>query len=242
MNRVEIFLNDIYKDANLSTPEIKDVIEELRIHLNQSVKELMVQGFDEGEATEIAIERFGGKEHVQQIFKVVHMQEKKFASIILLSGISIFITSLLLFIGLILVSDRLNLTYANMIYGVDGPHINKNSYEKIVDANWMISSVESRKLDGEQTVVVQDNSGLNLEFFENISTYQVDNNLTTLKFVDLRKIGFLIFIIGTTIYFVLSVLWGVISLYHKRRLNIISFILLITLNLFGYLFYKKIKD
>jgi len=242
LNKVEIFLNDIYKDANLSTPEIKDVIEELRIHLDQSVKELMIQGFDEKEATEIAIERFGGKEHVQQIFKVVHMQEKKFASIILLSGISIFITSLVLFIGLILVSDRLNLTYANMVYGVDGPHINKNSYEKIVDSNWMISSVESRKLDGEQTVFVQDKSGFNLGFFENVSTYQVDNNLTTLKFVDLRKIGFLIFIIGTTIYFVLSVLWGVISLYHNRKLNIISFILLITLNLFGYLFYKKIKN
>lgn len=59
MNRVNEYLDSIFRDAYNRNPQIKDLKEEMKIHLLETINELQFEGKTEEEATDIAIERFG---------------------------------------------------------------------------------------------------------------------------------------------------------------------------------------
>ncbi|ALF10890.1 hypothetical protein [Parageobacillus thermoglucosidasius] len=72
--------------------------------------------------------------------------------------------------------------------------------------------------------------------------YGTDQYFVSLEVVDVRTIGFFLFAIGSTIYYVLFTVWGLIQLYHANRLKLIWVLGLVVLNVVGYvLFLLKSK-
>lgn len=106
MDRIDKYLNSIYRDINASSKETEDLKQEMKDHLVQTVKELQQNGITEEESIRIAIERFGEefqiRDELNQVlrFQKLFAQKTLIASFILL-GISaiLVITSLFVHLG-----------------------------------------------------------------------------------------------------------------------------------------------
>ena len=59
MNRVNEYLDSIFRDAYNRNPQIKELKKEMKTHLLETINELRLEGKTEEEATAISIERFG---------------------------------------------------------------------------------------------------------------------------------------------------------------------------------------
>lgn len=64
--------------------------------------------------------------------------------------------------------------------------------------------------------------------------YGTDQSFVSIEIVDVRTIGFFLFTIGFTVYYVLFTVWGFIQLYHAGQLKLAWILSLIVLNVFGY--------
>lgn len=96
MDRIEKYINSIYRDVNDTSKETQDLKQEMRGHLIQTVSELMKSGLTEDESIKIAIERFGGEFQIRNELTQVVKFQKYFAK-------SILIASLILLLGCITV-------------------------------------------------------------------------------------------------------------------------------------------
>lgn len=91
MDRIDKYLNSIYRGASGSSKETEDLKQEMKNHLIQTVKELQENGITEEESVRIAIERFGEVfqirnelNHVLR-FQKLFAQKTRMASLILLA-------------------------------------------------------------------------------------------------------------------------------------------------------------
>jgi hypothetical protein len=64
--------------------------------------------------------------------------------------------------------------------------------------------------------------------------YETDQSFVSIEVVDVRTIGFFLFTIGATVYYVLFTVWGFIQMYHAGQLKFVWIISLIVLNVLGY--------
>ena len=106
MDRIDKYLNSIYRGASNSSKETEDLKQEMRNHLIQSVNELQQNGITEEESIRIAIERFGEVfqirnelNHVLK-FQKLFAQKTRMSSLILLA-----ISAMLLVTAFILNQD-----------------------------------------------------------------------------------------------------------------------------------------
>jgi len=66
LERIEKYIESICNDIEGSTEEINNLKDEMKSHLQQIVKELVLEGKDEEESITIALERFGEKGQVKE--------------------------------------------------------------------------------------------------------------------------------------------------------------------------------
>jgi hypothetical protein len=91
MDKINKYINSIYRDISDSSKETEDLKQEMRIHLNETVKELQENGISEEESIRIAIERFGGEFQIRNelnhvlSFQKLFAQKTRMASLILLA-------------------------------------------------------------------------------------------------------------------------------------------------------------
>ncbi|MFB6465544.1 permease prefix domain 1-containing protein [Cytobacillus sp. Hz8] len=71
MNEIERYLLDIIEDLPISDHEKVEMYEEFTNHLNEHIRELMIKGYTEKEATLQAIESFGSKNKINREMKKV---------------------------------------------------------------------------------------------------------------------------------------------------------------------------
>jgi len=79
MDRIDKYLNSIYRDINASSKETEDLKQEMKDHLVQTVKELQQNGITEEESIRIAIERFGEVFQIRNELNHVLRFQKLFA-------------------------------------------------------------------------------------------------------------------------------------------------------------------
>ncbi|WP_410503036.1 hypothetical protein RIF24_07270 [Exiguobacterium acetylicum] len=238
LNKLDHFVHELYQDADTTDPEIIDVIEETRSHLEQSVRDLMIQGHSEEEATKLAMYRYGNKEHVDQILTWVYRKERTFASWVLQIGISVAAVSILFFIGTIILSQQQSLSYANAIYDSER---SIESYEHILEDNLLLLSISGQDATSSRDFTVHRSIWLP-ELFTSHGIYLIDEqHLTTTESFDVTKFGAVLALIGVTIYLVTSIIWSVIKLYHAGRLHLLSIVSVIVFNVLGYWFWSLRK-
>ncbi|WP_327832456.1 permease prefix domain 1-containing protein [Bacillus smithii] len=62
------------------SPDTRELKEETRMHLNESVKELMMDGYSESDAFRMPVERFGGLEQAEKLISLMQIRQKSFAN------------------------------------------------------------------------------------------------------------------------------------------------------------------
>lgn len=80
MKVVDEYVEQLYKHANPKHPDTRELKEETRMHLNESVKELMMDGYSESDAFRMAVERFGGLEQAEKLISLMQIRQKSFAN------------------------------------------------------------------------------------------------------------------------------------------------------------------
>ncbi|APC39294.1 permease prefix domain 1-containing protein [Clostridium estertheticum] len=98
MDRIDKYLNSIYRGASDSSKETEDLKQEMRNHLMQTVKELQENGVTEEESVKIAIERFGEVFQIRNELNHVLSFQKLFASKIRVSSLILLALSVLLLV------------------------------------------------------------------------------------------------------------------------------------------------
>ncbi|WP_294741828.1 hypothetical protein [uncultured Exiguobacterium sp.] len=238
LNKLDHFVHDLYQDADVTDPEIIDVMEETRSHLEQSVRDLMIQGYSEEEATKLAMYRYGSKEHVDQLLTWVYRKERTFASWLLRIGISIAAATIVFFIGTIMLSQHQSLTYADAFYG------NERSievYERLLEDHLLLVSISGQDAASSRDFTIHKSIWLP-ELFISHGMYLIDEqHLTTTESFDVTKFGAVLALIGMTIYLVTSVIWSIIKLHHAGRLHLLSIVSVVFFNVLGYWFWALRK-
>lgn len=90
MERVDKYINSIYRNLKVDSSELNDLKSEMRSHLVEAIKELKEEGYSEDESITIAIEKFGDKFHLEgELTQVFNIKKDNTITLILLSLIYI---------------------------------------------------------------------------------------------------------------------------------------------------------
>lgn len=108
MERIDKYINSIYRGMDNSSEEVEDLKQEMKIHLMETVKELQENGVNEEESIRIAIERFGGEFQIRSELNQVLRLQKLFAKKILIVSIILLVMSAILFITSIFLHQASN--------------------------------------------------------------------------------------------------------------------------------------
>lgn len=98
MDRIDKYLNSIYRDINASSKETEDLKQEMKDHLIQTVRELQKNGITEEESIRIAIERFGEEFQIRNELNQVLRFQKLFAQKTLIASLILLAISAILVI------------------------------------------------------------------------------------------------------------------------------------------------
>jgi cytochrome c-type biogenesis protein CcmH/NrfF len=79
MKQIDVFVDSVYKDMNVTNKEVQELKMEMKFHLVEAVYELMEEGKTEQEAIEIAIERFGGEQEMRPVVRQLFQAERIFS-------------------------------------------------------------------------------------------------------------------------------------------------------------------
>jgi hypothetical protein len=244
MRVINDYVDKLYKHANPKDPETIELKEETRLHLNESVTELMMEGYTENEAFQIAVERFGGLEQAEKIISLMEIRQRTFANWLLKVGISILLFASLGFGSFLYLGNFHDAHFADIGYhlGENVSVMEANEIDLLLKEEPLISkasihSTEFRGINTDKADFTFEKSLRIPELFKREIVYGTDQFFVSLEVIDVRTIGFLLFLIGSTIYYVLSTVWGLIQLYHADHLKFIWIASLVILNVLGYLLF-----
>ncbi|WP_100332114.1 permease prefix domain 1-containing protein [Bacillus xiapuensis] len=246
MRRVDEYVDNLYKHANSKHPETKELKEETRVHLNESVKELMSDGYTENDAFRVAVERFGGLEQAEKLISLMEIRQRTFANWLLTVGVSFLVFVSCMFGLLLYLGNIHDAHFADIGYqiGEELPSVNSKSTDLLfVNEPFILRaslySTESRQKSLlKPNYIYEDNKRWVPELFKRGLYYETDQSFVSLEVIDVRTIGIFLFAIGFTIYYVLFTIWGLIQLYHAEGLKLIWIINLLLLNIVGYLLFR----
>lgn len=243
MTNVDEYVEKLYKNANPNHPDTKELKEETRTHLYDSIKEIKRDGYSENEAFEIAVERYGGFEQAEKLISLMKIRQKTFAKWLLTIGLICILIGGASFITLLHIGNIHDEHFAEIGYGVENnlTQINGKNFEQLFTKepsiiNAYLYNAEQSRSDSPDITYSGGNQWVP-SLFKREAFYGMENSFISLEVVDVRTIGFLLLIVGFTAYYILFTLWGLIQLYHTDHLTILWITLLILLNVFGYLLF-----
>lgn len=114
MDRIDKYLNSIYRDIGASSKETEDLKQEMKDHLIQTVKELQQNGITEDESIRIAIERFGEEFQIRNELNQVLRFQKLFAQKTLIASFILLAISAILVITSLFVHQGFDKRYKIM--------------------------------------------------------------------------------------------------------------------------------
>ncbi len=244
MRIVDEYVDKLYKHADSKYPETQELKEETRTHLNESIKELILEGYTEKIAFKMAVERFGGFEQVEKIISLMEIQQKSLANVLLKIGVSSLIVVSFIFVFLLYLGNVQDMHFADIGYKVGGSFekMSSNKIDFLFNEELLILKASlydsGSRFNPENPDYTYKGKNLWLpNLLKRDIYYGTDDFSVSLEVLDVRKIGLLLFIIGFTIYYVLFTIWGSIQLYYRERLKAVWFMTLILFNVFGYMFF-----
>jgi len=265
MDKIDKYINSIYRDISDSSKETKDLKQEMRNHLNQSVKELQENGISEEESIRIAIERFGEVLQIRTELNHVLRFQKLFAQKIRIASLILLTVSFILLITAFFVnqswSKRFNIMNSQFnlvqkkfenegITSVDkylkeifkdeeNNQLTFVSLKEITRNHELGKTKYSYPLKIENTY---NNDGVAHEVTINNSKFLLE--LEFKNFADKNNSGlyFGLAIIIFSVWWILCIIWSIIKVYSFGELNSNWCILLILTGIIGYFIFSIIVN
>ncbi|MCT4782113.1 MULTISPECIES: permease prefix domain 1-containing protein [Exiguobacterium] len=199
MKHLDDYVETLYQNANPRLQETIDLKEETRTHLEQSIRDLMLAGRSETEATRIALERFGGMEQADSIIKTMQIQQNRFAKRLLQIGVGALLSSMLVFIISLFIGGSYDLTFADAVYlnVAESTQADAGTAEAILQESGLIHSVTMSPTHqtGEAVSVSKRWSGA-VGLISNKLSYLENDVFTVINVIDPRRIGLLLLLTG----------------------------------------------
>jgi uncharacterized membrane protein YcjF (UPF0283 family) len=99
MSRIDNYIDNIYRDFDKSSEEVKELKEEMKAHLYDEIEELKKKGFNEEESINIAIESFGEETNVSGELENIINRQNKFIKILWKVAVILFVAAVLVYGG-----------------------------------------------------------------------------------------------------------------------------------------------
>lgn len=237
MKQIEQFVNSIY--AHLSGKEAKELKQEMRSHLLETVEELKAEGKSEQEAISIALDRFGDEKQITRGLLTMFQSQKKFAKWLLRSAVIFLLVGLVVSVSLFMrdktYSETLDLM-DNLVqsYQTKGEFTSEDelALQDMVERNskWFdnisyFAFIKDSEVDGKKTsekLFTQGKEGNGESGMLSQGSVGNDNDIWYVeweyKTYDYLKYEFLYYIFFA-ISGVLFILWGVVRFYNRNRLK-----------------------
>ncbi|WP_186673927.1 permease prefix domain 1-containing protein [Sporosarcina sp. BP05] len=237
MKQIEQFVNSIY--AHLSGKEAKELKQEMRSHLLETVEELKAEGKSEQEAVSIALDRFGDEKQITRGLLTMFQSQKKFAKWLLRSAVIFLLVGLVVSVSLFMrdktYSETLDLM-DNLVqsYQTKGEFTSEDelALQDMVERNskWFdnisyFAFIKDSEVDGKKTsekLFTQGKKGNGESGTLSQGIIGIDNDNWYVeweyKTYDYLKYEFLYYIFFA-ISGVLFILWGVVRFYNRNRLK-----------------------
>lgn len=238
MKQIDEFVNSIY--AHVSGKEAKELKQEMRSHLVETVEELKAEGKSEKEAISIALERFGDEKQLTRGLLTMFQSQKKFAKWLLRSAIVFLLIGLVVSVSLFMKDNTYTETsdlMSNVVEALDtrGEFTadNEKALQDMIERNskWFDnisyfaviknSEVEGNKISKKLFTQGQEGtgeSGLIRQGIAGEDTWYVEWEYETYDYLQYEPFYYIFFAISG----VLFILWGIINFYHRTRLKAVA--------------------
>jgi hypothetical protein len=243
MTSVDEYVESLYKSANPNHPDTKELREETRAHLHDSIREIKRDGYSEDEAFKIAVERYGGLDQAEKIISLMKIRQKTFSKWLLTIGIISILVGGSSFIVLLYIGNSHDEHFAEIGYGAgkNSAQINDKNFEYLfTEEPYIINAYfyhTEQSRNGSSDLTYKGDNQWIPSLFKREAFYGMEHSFISLEVVDVRTIGLLLLIVGFTTYYILFTLWGLIQFSHADHLTITWITSLIFLNALGYLLF-----
>jgi hypothetical protein len=271
MDKIEKYINSIYRDTDDKSNETLDLKQEMTIHLKQAVKELQDNGVSEEESIRIAIERFGEGFQIRGELSQVVKFQKFFAKSVLIASTLFIILSVFMFMTSHYVLNEFNRHYAIMesqvnlaenIFIKDGIRgLDKYLKDSFRDKNNQLTYAAIRILpsdfnDSKNTELFPGKvkyiypEKVNDEYFKNrcghvfeVSNqkYYIETGIMPASITDYSGTYRGMAFLFCAICWVLWIIWSIINVNRLGGLNTSWVIILILFSIVGYLLFLSMR-
>jgi hypothetical protein len=233
MKQIEEYVNKVYQHVKGNEKEIEDLKSEMKNHLLEAVHDLKLEGLSEQEAINIAIERFGKENELRSIISEMFQTQKSFGKRLLLTGLSIFLISIIIFGLTIHIGNKHESDQSIVAYKIGDIISNHDEISQLTKAEiearvqktkyiTKLSAFNSNQAtDSEPIYQYEREVGFPSNLFINSYSYGTDKSFVKLEVLDYRTFAIIVLFVGLTSFGVLFTIWAAIRIYHKRKSNVI---------------------
>lgn len=247
---IDEYVNQLYRSADPDLPETKELKDETRQHLEETVAELVFDGYSEQAAMKIAINRFGGEEQSQALIHELQLIQKLFAKRILRAGIVVLVLSLMFGFSGFIVRSTSDISESGIRYqlGEEWEATDSAPLKTVVEEEWMVTAarIYSTSTEGERLTLEQ-SYGKNVpsvfQPFMSSSLSGAPDKGWEVEFdeIDTVVIGFAFALLGLTAAHVLFAIWIIIQRHRTDRLSRTTTVLSIVIPALSILLYFVTK-
>lgn len=242
------YVDRLYRSADPDLPETKELKDETRQHLEETVAELVFDGYSEQAAMKIAINRFGGEEQSQALIYELQLIQKLFAKRILRAGIVVLIFSLLAGISGFVARDISSPFERGIPYQLGEAWKTTDSapLKTVVEEEWMVTGARIYSLSNNQ-VTLEQSYGDNVlsvfrPFISSLTNGTPDEGWEVeLDVMDTVVIGLTLALLGLSASHVLFAIWIIIQRHRMDRLSRTTTVLSIVIPALSILLYFVTK-
>lgn len=245
---IDEYVNQLYRSADPDLPETKELKDETRQHLEETVAELVFAGYSEEAAMKIAINRFGGEEQSQALIHELQLIQKLFAKRILRAGIIVLIFSLLAGISGFVARDISSPFERSIPYqlGEAWRATDSAPLKTVVEEEWMVTGARIYSLSNNQ-VTLEQSYGDNVPsvfrpFISSLTNGTPDEGWEVeLDVIDTVVLGLTLALLGLSAAHVLFAIWIIIQRHRTDRLSRTTTVLSIVIPALSILLYFVTK-
>jgi len=244
------YVDRLYCSADPDLPETKELKDETRQHLEETVAELIFDGYSEQAAMKMAINRFGGEEQSEALIHELQLVQKLFAKRILLAGIIVMIVSLLFGSGGFVIRSMSDVMERSVPYklGEEWQTTDSAPLKTVVEQELSVTGarIYSTSTDGERMALEQSYEqhvpSTFRPFISSLASESPDGNWNVeLDMIDTVVIGLALALLGLTAAHVLFAIWIIIQRHRTDRLSRTTTVLSIVIPALSILLYYLTK-
>ncbi len=247
---IDEYVNQLYRSADPDLPETKELKDETRQHLEETVAELVFDGYSEQAAMKIAINRFGGEEQSQALIHELQLIQKLFAKRILRAGIVVLVLSLMFGFSGFIVRSTSAISESGVEYelGEEWKMTDSAPLKTVVDGEWVVTGarIYSTSAEGERMTLEQSYSEPVPTIFRPFISLSGggapdEGWFVELDVIDTVVIGLTLVLLGLSAAHVLFAIWIIIQRHRTDRLSRTTTVLSIVIPALSILLYFVTK-